>query len=642
MLDVQAQDLVRVLHLEDNENDHLLVKEMLCSDGLACELAAVQTRAEFESALQRGRYDLILSDYTLPSFDGLSALALARELAPKTPFIFFSGTIGEESAVESLKGGAADYILKQRPYRLVPAIRNALHNAQERVRLEAAEQKNREQAALLDKARDAILVCDLNNRIVYWNQGAERIYGWTVAEALGQNLTQLLFHGKPPPQLHEAVNQVNQYGEWTGEFYEFTKDGKPVIVQSRATLIQDEQRQPKSLLLINTDITERKQLEEHFLRAQRLDSLGVLVSGIAHDLNNALAPILMGIDMLRKSAELKENILKTMEKSAWHGAEMVKQIVAFARGGDLHRAEVHVDQLIREMSRIVAETFPKNIRCCVEADSTTWRVSAISTQIYQVLMNLCVNARDAMPNGGTLTLAAANVHLDAAQAAQYPDAKPGDYLCIRAADTGTGMSGEQLKKIFQPFYSTKGLGKGTGLGLSTSLGIIKNHGGFMSVQSKVGIGTEFKFYLPALVEAPAKAPPATSALPAGNGECVLIVDDEATVLAIARTALETYGYGVLTACSGMEAAARLTEKGNSVDLAVIGLTLPFMGGEATAIALRKIKPDLKVVFADGSENAAKEASSRIKTEAFLSKPFTVEKLATTVHQVLANKENPVS
>ena len=630
--------VVRVLHLEDNENDRLLVEEMMRADGLDCEFTAVQTRGDLESSLHQGGFDLIISDYSMPSFDGMSGLAMAHEMSPKTPFIFFSGTIGEESAVNSLKRGAVDYVTKQRPHRLVPAIRQALRNVESHALLQQTEQKNREQAELLDKATDAILVCDLNNRIVYWNESAGRIYGWTEAEVIGKDMIKVLFHAKPPSQVHEMMKSVDERGEWIGELQQLTKNDKPLIVQVRATLIRDEDRQPKSLLLINTDITERKQLEEQFLRSQRLESLGVLISGIAHDLNNALAPVLLGIDMLRETYE-EENILKTMQSSAQRGADMVKQVLAFARGGDTHKTLIHIEPLVKEMGKIITDTFPKNIDCQVKLNKEMWPVSGIPTQLYQVLMNLCVNARDAMPNGGTLTLATENVRLDDVMAASHPNAKPGNYVCASVADTGTGISPEQKEKIFQPFFTTKAPGKGTGLGLSTSLSIIKNHDGFLTVHSDIGRGTEFKFYLPAMIEAvpttTSKEPP----LPTGNGECILVVDDEAIVLVIARTALENYGYRVLTAASGLEAITCLAEKGDAVDVVITDMIMPLMGGTATAIALRRIRPDIKIIVASGSEKEVENVRQKVEVDAFIAKPFTVEKLLIGLHKVLAKMEN---
>ena len=413
------------------------------------------------------------------------------------------------------------------------------------------------------------------------------------------------------------------------------------IVQARSRLIRDEQGRPKSILIINTDITERKQLEEQFLRAQRLESLGALVSGIAHDLNNALTPVLIGANILRNEAlsPSAESILGTMESSAKHGAEMVRQMLAFARGGDSGKTLIHVDHLVKEMGKIITDTFPKNIECHIEVGANCSPVSGAPTQLHQVLMNLCVNARDAMPDGGALTLATKNIHLATAEAAKISGAKPGNYLCVSVADTGTGISAEQLGKIFQPFFTTKSSDKGTGLGLSTSLTIAKNHGGFITVESDVGCGTKFKLFLAAVIGAvEGEAAPQKPSLPVGNGECILVIDDEEAMLALMRTTLENYHYRVITASSGPESVVRLAEKTADVSLAITDIEMPFMDGFATINALRKIKPNLKIIIATGSKQEKAVNNRGLNADGFICKPFTTEKLLTTVHDVLKQKK----
>jgi PAS domain S-box-containing protein len=569
----------------------------------------------------------------MPSFDGLSGLEMARKLSPDIPFIFFSGTIGEESAIDSLKKGAADYVIKQRPHRLVPAIRQALDTVAAKVLLKQTEQKNREQAELLDKATDAILVCDLNNHIIYWNRGAEQIYGWTVDEVMGKDIAQVLFHGKSPLQIEQMTKAVEESGEWTGEWREVTKANKPILIQCRITLIRNEQGKPKSLLFINTDITERKQLEEQFLRSQRLESLGTLVSGIAHDLNNTLTPVLIGVDVLRKTPSERDTVLNMMEKNARRSAEMIKQMLAFARGDDTSKTLVPIEPLVNEMSKTLIHTFPKKIEFEIKLVDKPWPVSGVPTQIFQVLMNLCVNARDAMPKGGRLTLSVENISIDTTEAASIPDAKAGNYVCVGVTDTGTGIPPEQLEKLFRPFFTTKAPGKGTGLGLSTSAGIIKNHGGFMTVASKVGQGTVFKFHLPTSVEAQPVS--SKSSLPGGSGEGVLVVDDEAIALVVTRTALENYGYKVFAASNGLEAITSLSENRDAINLIMIDIGTPLMGGIATITALRKIKPDIKIVICGRSKKPAEEIKERAQINGFIPKPVTLEQLLTTVSDVIA-------
>ncbi|MDE3067492.1 MAG: response regulator [Verrucomicrobiota bacterium] len=640
---VSLQSPVRVLHLEDDPNDPVLVAELLRTGGLQCDFVTARTEAEFTDALRRARFDLIISDYTLPHYDGLAALSRARELQPDTPFIFFSGTIGEEAAVEMLQHGAADYVVKQRPQRLVAAIRRALASAAERADLRRAEARIREQAELLNQTHDAIILCELDSaepRILFWSRGAERIYGWRAEEVMGKSLPQVLFQGNPPSRVREAAKILNERGEWMGELREFTKDGRQVVVQGRSTVIRDGAGRPQSLLIINTDITERKFLEEKFLRAQRLESLGVLISGIAHDLNNILVPLLIGVQLLReqKASSESEPILNTMEDSVRRGSEMLKQVLTFARGGETNKTVVRPDQLVREVGKIIANTFPKSIQCRVQADETVAVVSGVPAQLHQVLMNLCVNARDAMPEGGVLTLAVYTAPLDPADVAARPGVAPGDYVCFTVADTGTGIPAGQLDKIFEPFFTTKPPGKGTGLGLSTSLGIVKKHGGFMTVRSEAGRGTEFKCFLPA-VGAGVKTTREPLLPPTGAGECVLVVDDEQGIVAIVRAALESYGYRVVTAGGGAEALTRFAEHPDALHLVIVDLDMPFMNGWELIAALRELRPGIRVLIAGGSIGEAEEAASRAQHTTFIAKPFTNQELLEAVHRALGGSRD---
>jgi len=629
---------IRILHLEDIEYDRMLVANMLEENDLRCDITAVQSKAEFAAALKEIPYDLIISDYALPSYNGLEALALAKASRQDIPFVFFSGTIGEERAIESLKKGAVDYVLKQSPNRLIPAIRRALQNAEKQALLRDAEEKNREQIELLDKARDAILVCDLENRLTFWNKSAERIYGWSKEEALGRDAIQLLLKERTP-HLEEVRQSLAENGDWVGEMENVTKDGKTVIVQTRCTLILDDQGQPKSKLILNTDITERKQLEEQFLRAQRLESLGALVSGIAHDLNNALSPIVMGVDILRAQADLKSSkaMLDTIGSSAKRGSDMVKQMLTFARGGSSQKTLIDTNHLLHEMYKIITDTFPKTIQCRIAADPASKPVIGVPTQLHQVLMNLCVNARDAMPNGGMITLSTRNIEVNAAEARcypEYPEVQAGSYLLISVADTGSGIPADQIEKIFKPFFTTKEQGKGTGLGLSTSLTIIKNHEGFMTVQSELGKGTVFKCYLPlakttATRTAPGEAKPE---LPAGRGESILLVDTEEGISAMIQTTLAHYGYQVLVATDGPQAMALLAEKRETVRLIISSLSMLFTDGRPMIEILQTIAPKSKIIAV--SSLAQESAQKTAKVDAFIQKPFTIENLLTTVHKIL--------
>lgn len=361
-----------------------------------------------------------------------------------------------------------------------------------------AEQKIREQGLLLDVSTDAILVRNIHNQILFWNKGAERLYGWKAEEVVGKNVLQLL-NKDTSAQLEDAYLRVINTGEWRGELHQLTREGKIIIVKSRWTLIPDDNGQPKSILSVNTEITHYKQLEAQLLRSQRLESIGTLASGIAHDLNNILSPILMSVQLLQKKLpdQQSQQILQTLENNVKHGANLLKQVLSFARGIESKPTIVQIQPLMAEIEQIIAQTFPESIICQIDIPKNLWYICGDTTQLHQVLINLVINARDAMPNGGILRITAENMVISEHSAQINIDTKVGSYIAIVVTDTGMGMSSLVQERIFEPFFTTKEVGKGTGLGLSTALGIIKNHGGFVNVYSQVNRGTQFTVYLPA-------------------------------------------------------------------------------------------------------------------------------------------------
>ncbi len=316
------------------------------------------------------------------------------------------------------------------------------------------EQRLKEQAALLDIAQDAILVKDLEDRIIYWNKGAERTYGWTALEAVGRKAATI---HKDHAKFCESMDAVLKHGEWTGEMMQHTKDGRDLVVQVRMTLVRDHNENPKAILAINTDVTDKKRLEEQILRGQRLESIGTLAGGIAHDLNNVLAPILMSVQMLRQIVNTSEGqaMLDTLQTSSQRGADLIKQVLSFARGVEGKRGPINVSHLTRDLEKVVHDTFPKNIQLQIEAPKELWTIEGDPTHIHQVLMNLCVNARDAMPDGGKLTLSIKNIKIDEAYARMNPDGKAGSHVVVTVEDTGAGIPASIRNKIFDPFFTTK-------------------------------------------------------------------------------------------------------------------------------------------------------------------------------------------
>ncbi len=512
---------LRVLHLEDSPRDAELIRSTLEDGDLACDLIVVESELDFTRHLSQGQFDLILSDYGLAGYDGLSALELARRTKPEIPFILISGTLGEEEAVVSLKTGATDYILKNRLTRLVPAVRRALEDARKRAAL--------------------------------------------------------------------------------------------------------------------------KEAEARLLRAQRLESIGALASGIAHDLNNILAPIMMSAPMLRwglKPDEV-EKTLVSIEKSARRGADLVKQLLLFGRGVEGNRTLLQPKHLTRDIARMVRETFPKAISLESKTANDLWPLLGDATQIHQVLLNLCVNARDAMPSGGRLSLSAENVRLDEPAASMVAEANPGPYVLFRVADTGEGIPPAILEKIFDPFFTTKEPGRGTGLGLSTALGIVKSHGGYLDVRSEVGQGTTFSVYFPAtpsqvapIADLPASLPPAK-----GDGELILVVDDEPEILKITEQNLARNGYRTILAQDGVDAIVQFTQRRDEVHAVVTDLEMPLMDGVSLARAIRRMDPNVQIIASSGIGTAAvldekMRQLNELGVHTLLTKPYGAETLLAALHQAL--------
>ncbi|MDJ0736941.1 MAG: PAS domain S-box protein [Nostocaceae cyanobacterium] len=499
-----------------------------------------------------------------------------------------------------------------------------------------AEEKIREQAALLDVTTDAIFVRDLQQQILFWNKGSQRVYGFCAAEALGKDANQLLSRNISP-QLTQAIKTVVEKGAWQGELQKITKSGKEITVECRWSLIRDEAGKPKSILTVDTDITEKKQLEQQFLRAQRLESLGNLASGIAHDLNNILTPILSSAQLLSLKLdnidERNQQLLKIIEDNSKRGADLVKQILTFARGAEGRRIPLQLAHLLTEIEQIVNRTFPKSIHLTKDIPTgTLWTVLADPTQIHQVLMNLCVNARDAIVGGGNIHVSGENLYVDENFAKMNLEAKEGPYVLITVTDNGLGIPTYLLDRIFEPFFTTKEPGKGTGLGLSTAIGIVKNHGGFVKVSSEVGKGSQFQIYLPAMAGS-ATQQMEDLQLVSGNGELILVADDEASIQEITTSSLEDYNYKTLSANDGIEAIALYAEHKNNISLVIMDMIMPFMDGLTAIRTMEKMNPEVKIIAVSGlASNMGLAENAGVK--AFLNKPYTVKELLMTIHQVL--------
>ena len=475
---------------------------------------------------------------------------------------------------------------------------------------------------------------------MFWNQGAERIYGWTKDEIQGKNLQDLFCPKNAIQQEVIGLKTVVDRGTWQGELRKKNKSGREIIVASRWTLMLDADGQPKSLLVVETDITERKQLEEQFFRTQRLESIGTLAGGIAHDLNNILTPILTATQLLKgkfaQDPERHPQMLDIIEKNAQRGSALVKQVLSFARGFKGERTILQVKHLITEIIQIAKQTFPKSIEFSTHIPEDLWTVSGDTTQLHQVLMNLVVNARDAMPGGGLLTIAAENIFIDKTYTRMNIDAKEGHYIVIAVTDTGLGMFPEIVDRIFEPFFTTKEVGAGTGLGLSTVLGIVKSHNGFVTVSSQLHKGSRFKVFLPSL-ESPQVSSLEQLEITPGNGELILIVDDEDQIRHIAQMILENNNYRTMTASNGIEALTIYAEYKQEISIVLMDIMMPQMDGVTTIRTMQTMNPDLQVIACSGLGNIELlPQSDDKKVQGVLFKPYTANDLLHSLNQVMKN------
>ncbi|KST66337.1 PAS domain S-box protein [Mastigocoleus testarum] len=500
------------------------------------------------------------------------------------------------------------------------------------------EQKIAQQAALIDIATDAIFVRDLDNCVLFWSEGAQRLYGWTATEAIGKTAHEL-FHTESSSQLAQGLSLVLDRGFWQGELKQVTKNGQEIIVVSRWTLVRDESGQPKSILAVNSDITEKKKLEQQFYHSQRLETIGTLATGIAHDFNNLLTPILTIAQLLPlRFSNIDQNtqqLLTMVENSARRGADLVKQLLYFNRGTEGKQVTIQLEYLLEEVISIAQSTFPKTIDISKQIPKKKLGlILADSTQIHQVFMNVLINAQDAMPNGGNLTIKAQNRYLDENYARMNWQAKVGSYVIVTISDTGVGIPPHLTKRIFDPFFTTKEFGKGKGLGLATVEGIVKSHGGFVKVDSQLGKGTQFEVFLPAVEGTPCLQNSSENLLPKGNGELILIVDDEEIIRQTTKTSLQNYNYKTLLAKDGIEAITIYAEHKKEISLVLMDLMMPNMDGLTTIRAIHKINPHVKVIPTSGlPADPGKTFPPNIKT--FLLKPYTIEQLLNAVNSHLS-------
>jgi PAS domain S-box-containing protein len=670
--------IVNILLVEDNLAEARLLQEVLKGTVKSrFNLAHVKRLGEAISLLERSanahlqtdNFDVILLDLTLPDSYGLASLDSIIQHAPNLPIVVLTNTNDDELAVEAVRHGAQDYLVKRQMNQdiLVRSLRYAIERKQAAEALREAneilELRVQERTAELETANELLrrevercqrvqerlelaqkagkigtFEWNIQSNEITWTAELEALYGLAPGSFNGRydDWIQTL-HPDDRSETEQELWQAVKVGQGLDtEFRIICPTGEIRWIAVKSSLFHNHAGEPIRMIGIHMDITEKKQLEAQFLRAQRLESLGTLASGIAHDLNNILTPILAGSQLLPlRFPDLNDQtrqILKTLETSAQRGAGLVKQILSFARGVEGKRVCLQINHLLLEIEKIIQQTLPKSISIYTDISPDLWMISGDATQMHQVFMNLCVNARDAMPQGGSLHIAAENLLIDEQYARMHLDASVGPYVVVSVTDTGTGIPPDILHRIFDPFFTTKDVGQGTGLGLSAVLGIVKSHGGFVDVHSEVNKGSQFKVYLPANQSTVVPTNDDLELL-SGQQELILVIDDEAAICETTKTTLEIHNYQVVTASDGIAAIAVFAEYKDQIQGVLIDIMMPSIEGLAVIPLLRRFNPSVCVVAMSGlNSTEAVLQADRLGCQGFLPKPFTTRELLQILHK----------
>ncbi len=684
--------MTRVLIVDDKEENLYYLQALLGGHGFAVDTARHGAEALVKARLAPP--DVVVSDLLMPVMDGYTLLRHWKSdpRLGRVPFIVYTATYTEaEDERLALNLGADAFILKPAEpevflARLAEVREKKAATVPVEPRMPAGDEKEllkvysetlirklEEKTLQLEHANQTLQEDIARRKLVeeQLRESEERLRATFEQAAVGiahvapdgqflrvndklceisgyarEELVTLTFHqltvveDRADGDNARLAMLARQQNTFTSEKRYRRKNGDIFWGNVVTTLLRDDRGEPKYFISVVADITERKKLEEQFLRAQRLESIGTLAGGIAHDLNNLLTPVLMGVGLLKLTPvdDGTARVLDTIERSARRGTELLKQVLSFARGVAGERVAVNPALVIREIEAMIRNTFPRNLTFEARLAKDLSMVLGDPTQLNQVLLNLCVNARDAMPGGGLLVIAARNTDVDAQYAALQRGASPGRYVVMEVTDTGCGISRENLNRIFDPFFTTKEAGKGTGLGLSTTLGIVRSHGGFLAVQSQPGQGSTFSVFLPAQKDVLPVAVPAAEVreLPRGQGELVLVVDDEANVVGITRHTLETFGYRVLTAADGAQAVAQYAANRRDVAVVLTDMMMPVMDGVALAAALKRIDAGVRIIGASGLDSHADAARGSIAgVDHFLAKPYSADALLRTIAKALA-------
>jgi len=635
---------LRVLLVEDSDDDALQMLRALSTGGYEPLSERVETAAAVTEALHRQSWDVILADYTLPEFSALATLELLKREGLDLPFIVLSGTVGEEAAVQAMRAGAHDYIMKDNLRRLVPAVDRELREAAERKeRRRAVGELIRERQfsnAIINTSGALIVVLDPEGCVIRFNGACQKTTGYSLDEVKDRPIFTFLI----PPQEGDVVKQV--FAALTSgtscvnrEHHWLAKNGDSRLISWAYTRVLDAETNVRWVLATGIDVTEKRQLEEQLLQAAKLQAVGQLAGGIAHDFNNLLTAIIGYVDLnlplIPKGTKLRED-LELVRGAAKRAADLTRQLLTFSRQEVVEPDVVDLNPVVQDVCKMLRHLIEENVEMRVLLCEEPLKVKADPAQLGQVLMNLAVNARDAMPRGGLLTIETSVARPDKDDVSTWLGLSAGRYARLRVTDTGVGMTEEVRERIFDPFFTTKPAGRGTGLGLSTVYGIVNQHGGRIECSSEPDMGSTFRIFLP-LVETEEALPPEGSSIDLrfGGNETILLVEDEEDVRNLAARALQDFGYNVLCAANGPEALELLQRHNRALDLLITDLIMPRMDGRELAQKVRLRRPDAKLLFMSGY---AGDSAARLRADVpgftVLQKPFTAHKLAKRVREVL--------
>ncbi len=630
---------LRVLVVEDSEDDALLLVRELKRGGYEPDATRVETPERMEELLASDAWDAVVADYALPKFSAPAALELVQRGGYDLPFIIVSGKIGEETAVAAMRAGAHDYIMKDNLARLVPAIQREIKEAEERqsrrVAQAALRQSEERYRLVVENANEAIVIIQ-DGQHRFFNARALAIAGYDREEYASVPLIETV-HAEDREKVELFVARERAPGS-RPQLFEFRivdTSGTIRWVQMNAVTIDWESR--PALLAFLSDITDRKELEASLRQSTKMEAFGQLAGGIAHDFNNLLTGILGYASMLKLEVPEDSTIydsVATIEKTAQRAADLTRQLLGFARKEKYQFLPVDLHETIHEVVFLLSRTIDKSISITQRLHASDATIHSDPGQLHQVLLNLAINARDAMPEGGELTFETERGYLDEVYCRTHYDATVGDYLMVGLTDTGSGIPEEIRTRIFEPFFTTKEQGKGTGMGLAMVYSIVRNHGGHIQLYSEHGHGTTFKLYFPVKDAGRTDDLGEQSRIVRGSGR-ILVVDDEEVVRNVAIEMLGRLGYEVTAVPDGQACIDFYQEHGDTVDLVIIDMIMPEMEGRECFRELKTLDPDVRAVLSTGfGYNERARAIIDEGMLGFVEKPYQIVALGEKLHRVL--------